>query len=363
MTDRATAETPLEIDRIESSRADAGTVRLRLAGRWLDPAVADQEELLVVQVQGRRHRFPATRAPEPPGSQAWSASFELPGWAEPRHAGQAALWLGNAVIPVPPPHGAGDAVASTTAPPWSSAPETPVPETPVPETPVPERPGLEMPASEMPAYPPVPETPRSGPLADLLLKETVAALHEELERRTAELARVRGTLADSQSDLESRGVMQAALEATHAELRDQLERLTGAVESDRAELARELAAIGERHAAELAALREQQVAEIASLRDQVARAQAGEDRAAVEVTRLREAVASASVARDAAAGEAAGLRAELVRLGTELAATRERVSAESGDLGEAQRLLADARALADELGGGHGPVPPDVPRT
>jgi hypothetical protein len=45
----------------------------------------------------------------------------------------------------------------------------------------------------------------------------------------------------------------------------------------------------------------------------------------------------------------AGLRAELERLGTELAATRERVGAESGDLGEAQQLLADARALADQL--------------
>ena len=36
-------------------------MQLRLTGRWLDPAAADQEELLVVQIEGRRHRFPGTR--------------------------------------------------------------------------------------------------------------------------------------------------------------------------------------------------------------------------------------------------------------------------------------------------------------
>ena len=54
-------------------------------------------------------------------------------------------------------------------------------------------PAPESPASSTPdprAYT-APETPRAGPLADLLLKETVAALHEELERRTAELTRIR----------------------------------------------------------------------------------------------------------------------------------------------------------------------------
>jgi DNA repair exonuclease SbcCD ATPase subunit len=345
MTDRATAEIPLEVDRIESSRADADTIRLRLAGRWLDPAGAVEEELLVVQVDGRRHRFPATRDPQPRGSGAWSASFELPVWAEPRHAGQAALWLGDAVIPVPSLHGTGDSATSTAlgravAPPEAglapAAPELPA-----------------SPAPEPPAYA-APETPRSGPLADLLLKETVAALHEELERRTAELARIRGALADAHSDLESRGAMQAALEDTHAELRAQLERLTGAVGGDRAELARRTSELEQEQSA-MAAIRGRHDAEIASLRDQLARAMAGEDRDAVEVARLREAVAAASVARDAAVSEAAGLRTELARLGTELAAVRERVSAESGDLGEAQRLLADARALADELGAGDVP--------
>jgi hypothetical protein len=66
---------------------------------------------------------------------------------------------------------------------------------------------------------------------------------------------------------------------------------------------------------------------------------------------LREELAAVQVARDAALAEVGGLRAELERIGSELTATRERVSAESGDLGEANRLLADARALADQLRG------------
>jgi hypothetical protein len=37
------------------------------------------------------------------------------------------------------------------------------------------------------------------------------------------------------------------------------------------------------------------------------------------------------------------------RIGAELAVTRERVSSESGDLGQAGRLLAEAKALADQL--------------
>ena len=76
------------------------------------------------------------------------------------------------------------------------------------------------------------------------------------------------------------------------------------------------------------------------------RARAG---ATAETAALREQLAAAQVSREAARGESAGLQAELQRLGRELAATRERVGAETGDLGQANRLLADARALADQL--------------
>jgi hypothetical protein len=324
MRDRATVGAPLEIARIESSRADGDTVALRLSGRWLDPAQAEEEELLVVQVQGRRHRFPAIRDPQSPGSEGWSASFTLPDWAEPRHDGQAALWLGSSVIPVPPAGSAPAPVAERVVErPAALAAERLPPHEVEPPTP----------PSPAPSVPDA-ETPRSGPLADLLLKETVAALHAELEQRTAETVRLRGSLADARSEVESRSASQAALEATQQELRVQLERLTAGVQ---------------RHRAELDAARDQRAGEAAALREQLAAAQALADRRGAEATRLREDLAAAKVVRDAALSEVAGLRAELQRAGAELAATRERVAAESGDLGEAQRLLAEARELSQQL--------------
>ena len=72
---------------------------------------------------------------------------------------------------------------------------------------------------------------------------------------------------------------------------------------------------------------------------------------AQEVVSLREQLAAAQIARDAAISEAGGLRSELERLGAELAVMREQVTAHGGDLGEAQRLLADARALTEQLRG------------
>ncbi|HEY2260159.1 MAG TPA: hypothetical protein VGH45_10625 [Solirubrobacteraceae bacterium] len=367
MKDSATVGTPLQIARIESSRADGGTVALRLSGRWLDRDRAGEEELLVVQVQGRRHRFPATRDPESPDSEGWSASFTLPGWAEPRHDGQAALWLGSSVIPVPPP---GEPAAAPEAVPAEAMPADAVAESAdrnSPEAENAEAPdtgeGPEPVIAPAPPPPPTPsalresdpEPPRSGPLADLLLKETVAALHAELEQRTAEAVRLRGSLADSQSELESRRATQAALEATQEALRSQLEKLTMAVERHRKEVEARTAeteqarADSERRASELAAARDERASEAAALREQLAGAQARVDRRVAEAARLREELAGAKVARDAAVSEVTGLRAEVQRLGTELAATRERIVAESGDLGEAQRLLADARALAAQL--------------
>ena len=101
--------------------------------------------------------------------------------------------------------------------------------------------------------------------------------------------------------------------------------------------------------AELEGALGERTAELTRLREQVAAQQGAADRRAAEAGRLREELAAVNVARDAAVSEVNGLRAELERLGTELAATRERVGAEGGDLCSAHRLLADARALADQL--------------
>jgi hypothetical protein len=321
MTDRATAGSPLAIDRVDRSRAEGGCVALRLRGRWLEPAAVAEEELLVVQIEGRRHRFTGTRAEtgangEGPGTLAlWEATFTVPDWAEPRHEGQAALWLGSIVIPVPPP-GWSPPSAPAQTPEQVPQPPTPPEQVAPPRAPEPmvDEPSLVEPGQD---------TPRSGPLADLLLRETVAALHTGLEQRTSEAVQLRGALADAHTELESRRASAAALESTQQQLRTELERLTSLVGQHRDEL-------------------QARGAELEGERGQLGQ----------QLAHLREELAAAQVARDAAVGEAAGLRVELERIGAELVATRERLGAESGDLGEANRLLADARALAEQLRSG-----------
>jgi hypothetical protein len=328
MKSSAPAQSPLEIDRIQSSRSDGGQVRLQLSGRWVEPqAAVDEEELLVVQVEGRRHRFPASQghrsqAGGDAGSGHWQASFTVPEWAEPRQDGQAAVWVGNAVVPVPPLHGSGAGGSGdgggSPAKPKGEAKRGKRKEA-APPVPPPTEPVAALEATH--------DAPRSGPLADLLLKETVAALHAELEQRTADAARIQGALADSQSELEAREATQAQLEVTLSELRAELKRLIEAVEDQQRQLdARNAEADSERAEAQ------RQLAKMAA-----------------EAVTLRGDLAAAQVSREAAIGEAAGLREELQRLGSELTVTRERVGSESGDLGEATRLLADARALTDEI--------------
>lgn len=373
MTDSAPAEPPLAIDRVHGSRPSAGAIRLALSGDWQGPGGgAEQEPLLVVQVEGRRHRFPADRddhAGELPEGR-WRASFSVPDWAEPRREGQATVWIGNAVVPVPPLHGSQSAPTRIVRPgpdpgapgrrdetqpqakPEASGAGGQVPaESPVrgdaasPGRPLerPSGPGVELADAA---------TARSGPLAELLLRETVAALHGELEQRTAEVVRLRGALGDARAELTARADTQAQLEGTLGELSAELKRLMRAVEEQRSELEehraraaerdelererRELTEAHERRVAELIAAHQRETAELRA----VAETQEGA---------LREELAASQVAREAALSELAGLQAELGRIGAELAVTRERVASESGDLGHANRLLAEARALAAEI--------------
>src|SRR5579875_3796630 len=201
-----TAPSPsLVIDRVERSRAKHDHVRLRLTGRWQgDPEgreVPTGDALLVVQVHGRRHRFPATPEDEQstPGAppDAFTASFAIPDWAVPDQPGQAVLWVGEDVVPVPAPGGA-PVPAELPAPSGEARPR---------EEGVlaagPEAGGEAAPAAAVSAAaPPGPVAEggaggRSGPLSDLLLKETVTALHAELEQRGSELVRLRAALAEA----------------------------------------------------------------------------------------------------------------------------------------------------------------------
>jgi hypothetical protein len=374
MTESAPVELPLEIHRVHGSRPSAGELRLALSGAWHgSPEDAGQEPLLVIQIEGRRHRFPAehdAHAAELPGGR-WRATFSLPDWAEPRHEGQAAVWIGNAVVPVPPMHTARR--PSVTAADRQAEVEDQSDDlrpSPAPES---QRPGLDVlfgrasppehPRTAPSAAPDREEEPaRSGPLADLLLKETVAALRAELEQRTAESARLHGALGNIQSELEARADTQSRLEDALGELSTELKELMATAERQRAELAvheGELAqarAQAEEERAELVAAHAERLAAAeaglaeaeAGLAEAEARAERAERRAA-ESRALREQLASAQVAREAARSEVSGLQAELSRIGAELAVTRERVASESGELGQASRLLADARALAEQL--------------
>jgi hypothetical protein len=474
----------LEIERSESSLQGIDRVLIRLAGRWRDPERPHEgKELLVVEVEGRRHRFPALAEPEHAAvlvAGGWTASFALPAWAEPLEDGQASLWLGNAVVPVPAAsRGAGEpdpprepVRAGEPDPPREPVragepdpPREPVragePEPPgepvLPGEPEPPRepvragepepprdpvlPGEPEPPAGEPspasaAAPPEPERaprppdpersprppgpernpdqaddPRSGPLSELLLKETVAALRAELSERAAGAAQLRGALADAEAELQARATMQARLEATHLELRRELDQLVGliqqedsrktALESSAAamairvsELEAQLTEAQERHGdaqAQLDAARgqlaeaqgqraeaEQRLAESvqrqaqvqqrlaeenAGLRDELAALRVGSERdtdlrvraeirereLSAEIRELHAELATATVSRDAAVSEASGLRAELDRLGGELAAAREQRASREGDLGEAQTLLSDARALSAQL--------------
>jgi hypothetical protein len=366
VTEIPSADTPLAVDRVDRARGEHDGVTLRMTGRWLRPGDAQQSEpLLVVQVQGRRHRFPP--ADEEDGSAvhgpaaangAWAATFNVPSWAEPSRDGQAALWVGTAVVPVPLPRstrpaGTPSGVGTTHRAPIASI------------------------AAGLPHDP-------DHRLAELLFKESVSALHAELEQRSTEVARLQGSLANAESELEARTAMQGALESAHRDLRGELQDLMSAVSVQREDFEKRLASAEDRRAAaeaerdrlqaeldairnaahqevdaagartrrelaELIATRDALSAEIADLRARLARTQAAHQGHAAELAALRDQLASAQVSRDAAVGDAAGLRAELDRIGSELAATREHQAAHGGDLGEAQRLLAEARSLGEQL--------------
>jgi hypothetical protein len=390
MIDYASAEPPIAIDRVERVRGQGDDVRLRLSGHWLiedPPSQPDAPEaLLVIQLQGRRHRFPADRSPAgaAPLPGTWQAEFTVPSWAVPSRRGQAAVWVGTSVIAVGPP-GMPPAPVQPPEPEAAVPDPAPVSPDPAPVSPDPAAgspesasPGPEAAAVSQPggSPDPPPDPGRGGPLASLLLKETVSALHAELERRSTEAGRLRGALADAQSELDSRAARQAGLEAAHGELRHELEQLMAAATRQRQDFEERLAAVRDEldraredvamataardeTEAQLAQAREQAGAELARAREQAAaleqrlRARTdAEHREAHEAAALREQLASAHISRDAAISEAGGLRAELERLGAELTVMREQVSAHGGDLGDAQRLLADARALTEQLRGG-----------
>jgi hypothetical protein len=331
-------EPPLAIDRVERARGQGGQVRLRLSGHWLTARdIAQLDALLVVQMHGRRHRFPASRSggdagSDPsglgPGADAWAADFTVPDWAVPDQPGQASLWVGTAIVPVPPPGATAEQYAPE-APPAGDA-----------LAPAPPAAGGEPFGSASHRETTQSEGGRQGPLAEVLLKETVTALHAELELRATEAARLRGALAQVRSDLETRGQRQTELEAAHAELRHELGELMSAATRQRTEFDQRLSST-RAGVEELGRERGQAVSE----RDA---ALAERDRAREQAETARQVAESVRSEAQAARDEADAARAEAETTRSELARLRHELEGELAHVREeTESRLATARSELD----------------
>jgi hypothetical protein len=367
-------EYPLEIDSVECSPLGREKVVVRLTGAWRGRRrAADERALLVVEVDGRRHRFPAIPEPSRPriGRPVfWAASFALPAWLEPRLGGQMSLLLGNVAIPLPPVSFAEGRQDDPLSRPEREQASDGSPRDR--SAPAPERPEAD-PGSEVAARIEqlqigldeahneaerlrglLVQRDRSSEAAaagDPALAETVSALRGELQQRAESEARIRGELAKAQAELEARAVAHARVEATHVELRAELDQLRTLVEQESAQRAGvESKAVV--LAAEVAEV-QQQLDDLRKAREQALaareRLESRERELITQIGELRGQLAEIVVARDAAKGEAAALRAELDRLGAELAAAQADSQAREAGVVEAETLLADARALSARM--------------
>jgi hypothetical protein len=302
MTDEG--QFPLEVEQIECEPLGTAKIAIRVTGRWRGRRrIPDSRPFLVLDVDGRRHRFPAMLEPRRPrlGRPAsWGASFALPARFETQLA-NVSLWFGDVEVELP-----AVSFRSASVPAAEPAPR-------------------EIPAKEPDAAAPAPDPEDDAPAAGTVAPaaETVAALRAELQQRAAIAAQLRAELEATKAELEERVAHQAELDSTQEELRAELEQLLGLIDEEGAERV----------------LLEARTRELAE-----------------QLESLRTELAQREVARDVAAGEAVGLRAELDRLGAELAHARRSERAGAGLL-EAQSLLGEARAATARLRGRSERVP------
>ncbi|MGZ4243651.1 MAG: hypothetical protein ACXVSE_05095 [Solirubrobacteraceae bacterium] len=92
------------IETVEWSAVAGGNLSVRITGRWRRRRpVSTGQPTLVIEADGRRHRFPAM--PEPPsvggtGPGLWRLSFTVPGWMAPE-LGRTWLQFGTVIVPLP----------------------------------------------------------------------------------------------------------------------------------------------------------------------------------------------------------------------------------------------------------------------
>ena len=95
----------IAVEAVEWAPGGDDKLTIIVRGRWRRrrPVLSGQP-VLVIEAEGRRHRFPATPEPPslggaPPGG--WQMTFSVPVWLEPHLSEHAWLQLGLAVMPLP----------------------------------------------------------------------------------------------------------------------------------------------------------------------------------------------------------------------------------------------------------------------
>src|SRR5690242_14459778 len=94
----------IAIDAVQRAPLGPSKVIIRLRGRCRDPVPGIEDGVnLVVEADGRIHRFPALGDSHVIRGQAWSFSFAVPAWFEPRIDGRMMLAVGDTIVPVEDP--------------------------------------------------------------------------------------------------------------------------------------------------------------------------------------------------------------------------------------------------------------------
>ncbi len=126
------------IETVEWSAVSGGNLNVRITGRWRRRRpVSTGQPTLVIEAEGRRHRFPAM--PEPPsvggtGPGLWRLSFTVPGWLAPE-LGRTWLQFGTVIVALPvavpapgePPAGRGQGMTGPPHPPDDEPVPPPLP--------------------------------------------------------------------------------------------------------------------------------------------------------------------------------------------------------------------------------------------
>ncbi len=311
-------EETVQIDGAQCSALGEGELQIRVIGRWMGRGRAPvARAMLVVEHDGRRHRFPALPQPRRSrllsGAADWSAAFTVPAWVGSQLEDNSSLRVGDLSLKLPPglfrsaTSALTDEVAMGEAP--SVTGETPVGSADLLRA---------VPLQAEPVRQPETAAGPSPSGADDGLASMIDALRVELEQRAASEARLRVELSAARAELQERADPIEEVEATHRELRRELDALAEAV--------------GQRE------LLESRVLELAAQSADLQR----------ELSRLRSVLSTSEVAREAALSEASALRSELDRLAAQLAQAR-RPNGEHPGLSEARALLSEARALRERI--------------